>query len=80
MDKLVEFYNQIGISPAVYQYGEKTLDSLKERFEAIDKIAEFNQAKVLCAMQKNRVLSGHRACKRLAYGSRARLFEHGLCA
>ena len=55
MDKLVEFYNQIGISPAVYQYGEKTLDSLKERFEAIDKIAEFNQAKVLCAMQKNRV-------------------------
>ena len=55
MDKLVEFYADIGISPAVYQYGEKTLDSLKERFEEIDKIAEFNQAKVLCAMQKNRV-------------------------
>ena len=55
MDKLVEFYADIGISPAVYQYGEKTLDSLKERFKEIDKIAEFNQAKVLCAMQKNRV-------------------------
>ena len=55
MDKLVEFYNEIGISPAVYQYGEKTLDSLKDRFEEIDKIAEYNQAKVLCAMQKNRV-------------------------
>ena len=55
MDKLVEFYNEIGISPAVYQYGEKTLDSLKDRFEEIDKIAEYNQAKVLCAMQKNKV-------------------------
>ncbi len=55
MDKLVEFYAEIGISPAVYQYGEKTLDSLKERFNEIDKIAEYNQAKVLCAMQKNKV-------------------------
>ena len=55
MDKLVEFYNEIGISPAVYQYGEKTLDRLKERFEEIDRIAEYNQAKVLCAMQKNKV-------------------------
>ena len=55
MDKLVEFYSQIGISPAVYQYGEQTLNRLKERFEEIDRIAEYNQAKVLCAMQKNKV-------------------------
>ena len=55
MDKLIEFYSEIGISPAVYQYGEKTLDSLKARFEEIDRIAEYNQAKVLCAMQKNKV-------------------------
>ena len=55
MDKLTEFYSEIGISPAVYQYGEKTLDHLKARFEEIDRIAEYNQAKVLCAMQKNRV-------------------------
>ena len=55
MEKLVEFYSEIGISPAVYRYGEKTLDSLKDRFEEIDRIAEYNQAKVLCAMQKNRV-------------------------
>ena len=55
MDKLIEFYSEIGISPAVYQYGEKTLDNLKERFEEIDRIAEYNQAKVLCAMQKNKV-------------------------
>ena len=55
MDKLIEFYSEIGISPAVYQYGEKTLDNLQERFAEIDRIAEYNQAKVLCAMQKNRV-------------------------
>ena len=55
MEKLVEFYSEIGISPTVYRYGEKTLDRLKDRFDEIDRIAEYNQAKVLCAMQKNRV-------------------------
>ena len=55
MEKLVEFYAQMGISPAVYQYGEKTLNNLKSKFEEIDRIAEYNQAKVLCAMQKNKV-------------------------
>ena len=55
MDKLTEFYAELGVSPAVYEYGEKAIASLRERFEAIDKIAEYNQAKVLSALQKNRV-------------------------
>ena len=55
MDELLELYNTMGISPAVYAYGEKVLDNLKERFASIDKIAEYNQAKVITAMQKNRV-------------------------
>ena len=55
MDELLEFYNTIGISPAVYQYGEAAIEKLRARFDEIDKIAEFNQAKVLTAMQKNRV-------------------------
>ena len=55
MEKLIEFYQEMGVSPAVYAYGEAALERLKERFEAIDKIAEYNQAKVLSAMQKNRV-------------------------
>jgi len=55
MEELLELYNTMGISPAVYNYGEKTLDKLKDRFAQIDKIAEFNQAKVIAAMQKNRV-------------------------
>ena len=55
MEELLELYNGMGISPAVYAYGEKALDGLKERFAAIDKVAEYNQAKVISAMQKNRV-------------------------
>ena len=55
MEKLVEFYAEMGINPSVYQHGEKTLEKLSKRFEEIDRIAEYNQAKVLCAMQKNKV-------------------------
>ena len=55
MDELLELYETMGISPAVYVYGERTLEKLKDRFAAIDQVAEHNQAKVLWAMQKNRV-------------------------
>ena len=55
MEELLELYNTMGISSGVYAYGEKTLENLKERFAQIDKIAEYNQAKVLAAMQKNHV-------------------------
>ena len=55
MEELLELYNGLGISPAVYAYGEKALEKLQERFAAIDRVAEYNQAKVLRAMQKNRV-------------------------
>ena len=55
MEELLELYNTMGISPAVYAYGERTIENLRECFAAIDKIAEYNQAKVIAAMQKNRV-------------------------
>ncbi len=55
MNTLLELYNGMGISPAVYNYGEAALKRLAERFAEIDKIAEYNQAKVISAMQKNRV-------------------------
>ncbi len=55
MEKLTELYTQLGISPAVYTYGETVLNKLQERFAEIDQIAEYNQAKVITAMQKNRV-------------------------
>lgn len=50
-----QIYDMLGISPEVEAFGEKVLKDLKERFEAIDVVAEYNQAKVLAAMQKHRV-------------------------
>ena len=55
MEELLELYSGMGVSPAVYNFGEEALKKLADRFAAIDKIAEYNQAKVLSAMQKNRV-------------------------
>ena len=50
-----EIYASLGLSREVYGYGQSVLADLKERFAAIDETAEYNQAKVLLAMQKNRV-------------------------
>ena len=55
MLKATELYRQMGISPSVCEYGEKLHNELKERFALFDEIAEYNQMKVLLAMQKNRV-------------------------
>ena len=55
MEQLTEKYQQMGISPAVYHLGELAIEKIRHRFDEIDKIAEYNQAKVLSAMQKNRV-------------------------
>ncbi|MBQ7897893.1 MAG: methionine gamma-lyase family protein [Clostridia bacterium] len=48
-------FADLGISDKVMNFGEEVLLTLKERFEQIDKNAEYNQAKVISAMQKNRV-------------------------
>ncbi len=53
--RIMEQYKKLGISPEVYAAGERTEEKLKERFAAIDQTAEFNQLKVIAAMQKNRV-------------------------
>ena len=48
-------YSQMGISDELFAFGENILSSLTERFKAIDETAEFNQIKVIKALQKNRV-------------------------
>lgn len=48
-------YGTFGIAPEVEDFGEEILKGLKERFAAIDDIAEANQCKVIQAMQKERV-------------------------
>ena len=55
MQDLINLYAQMGVSQKVYEYGEAALKKLEARFAQVDKIAEYNQAKVLSAMQKNRV-------------------------
>lgn len=50
-----ELYKEMGIAPEVFSFGSKIEDTLRERFAAIDKMAELNQLKVIHAMQKARV-------------------------
>ncbi len=45
----------LGISDQVYQFSKGILDQLQTRFEEIDQTAEYNQLKVLKAMQDNKV-------------------------
>ncbi|MEG1847269.1 MAG: methionine gamma-lyase family protein [Lachnospiraceae bacterium] len=52
---LQEQYQTLGISIPVYQYGERILSELQERFLQIDSCAEFNQLKVIQAMQEKKV-------------------------
>ena len=50
-----DMYQELGISENVYRFGKEILDSLKPRFDEIDRNAEYNQLKVLKAMQDNKV-------------------------
>ncbi len=52
-------YKTLGISDEVFEFGEKILADLKERFEEADRVAEYNQCKVIAAMQANRVNATH---------------------
>ena len=48
-------YGMLGISSEVEAFGNEILKELRERFDQIDAVAEYNQAKVLKAMQEERV-------------------------
>ncbi|MBQ9736901.1 MAG: methionine gamma-lyase family protein [Clostridia bacterium] len=48
-------YKQMGISDQLFYFGESVLEEIESRFKEIDKTAEYNQMKVISAMQKNRV-------------------------
>ncbi|MCR4588419.1 MAG: methionine gamma-lyase family protein [Lachnospiraceae bacterium] len=55
MIPVTEQYKALNISPEVYDFGERIWKDLKPRFEEIDRISEYNQLKVLGAMQKHQV-------------------------
>ncbi|MCM1039117.1 MAG: methionine gamma-lyase family protein [Roseburia sp.] len=48
-------YSRFGITEQTFTFGSKILASLQERFKQIDEIAEYNQLKVIRAMQECRV-------------------------
>ena len=55
METIENSYRELGISDAVFHYGQTIEKELKERFEEIDATAEYNQLKVIQAMQKCKV-------------------------
>ncbi|MBQ1688900.1 MAG: methionine gamma-lyase family protein [Lachnospiraceae bacterium] len=58
MDKSA-LYKEMNIAQKVYTFCDEIETSLKERFASIDAVAEYNQMKVLKAMQKNKVSDIH---------------------
>ena len=48
-------YKQFGISKTVYNYVMRIEDDIKNHFEKIDKVREYNQYKVIHAMQEHRL-------------------------
>ena len=65
MFEMTEMYRELGISEKVYQFGKEIEKSLEDRFDQIDKVTEFNQLKVIRAMQESRV---NEACFHYASG------------
>lgn len=55
MNDITAMYRSMGISDKVAAFGEQILTELEERFQGIDKVSEYNQMKVLKAMQENKV-------------------------
>ncbi|MGN0481012.1 MAG: aminotransferase class I/II-fold pyridoxal phosphate-dependent enzyme [Lachnospiraceae bacterium] len=59
LEQINDMYLNLGISKEIYEYGEGIIAKLKDRFDNIDKVAEYNQMKVIAAMQKNKVSEMH---------------------
>ena len=57
--EITKMYQSMGISEKVYNFGNEILGGLNERFRAIDEVAEYNQMKVLNAMQQCKVSDVH---------------------
>lgn len=52
-------YEKMGINSDVLNISDEIINDLSQRFQKIDKIAEYNQLKVVSAFQKNKVAEEH---------------------
>ena len=59
MMDMTAMYEQFGISRNVLDFGREIEEQLQSRLQEIDRTAEYNQMKVLKAMQDNRVSDVH---------------------
>ena len=59
METLKSMYEAMGVSEEIFEFGERTAKKLKDRFDQIDRTAEYNQMKVVKAFQKNRISAEH---------------------
>lgn len=57
--ELEKMYEQLGISKAALEFGKGIEAELKARFDSLDETAEYNQMKVIGAMQQARVSDIH---------------------
>ena len=57
--ELIQQYQRLGLSEALFSRGEAVLAALEDRFKAIDQVAEANQLKVLLAMQEAKLGANH---------------------
>ena len=55
---IISLYRELGIRREVLDFGREIEAGLEKRFAAIDGVAEYNQLKVIHAMQKNQVSEG----------------------
>lgn len=55
---IISLYKELGIRREVLDFGREVESGLAARFAAIDAVAEYNQLKVIHAMQKNQVSEG----------------------
>lgn len=58
-EQVNEMYKNLSIAPKVLGFCEEILENLEKRFADIDAVAEYNQLKVLKAMQEKRVSDVH---------------------
>ena len=59
MNSIKKMYMDLGISENVYEYCNEKWNACKDNFAQIDSVSEYNQLKVLTAMQNNKISDAH---------------------
>jgi len=57
--EIFNMYEKLGVSKEIYEFGENSYNELKDIFDEIDKVSEYNQLKVINAMQECKVSEAH---------------------